>query len=124
MTITFHRHDLPIANSTIAAAERLKPSRDGYHHFQKYFYYWEAFSNIYTTIAYSKNRRTALKRRSDGSVVTRQNGSVQIPEVEPVKEPEQISLALAEIDSDLRHRLVTHPSVEFFVKRTPAWQGT
>lgn len=124
MTATFEPYELPVAYSMIAAAKRLKPSRNGYHPFQKYFYYWTAFNNIYTTIAYSGNRSTTLKKRPDGSIATNTNGSVQIPKVQTVSEQEQIGLAFAEFDSDLRHRLVTHVNVGFFVKRTPSWHGT
>ena len=107
----------------IAAAKRLRPRRDGYHPFQKYIYYRTAFNNIYTTIAYAANRSTTLKRRPDGSIDTRLNGSVQIPKVQSVSEQEQIGLAFAEFDKIFRHQLVTHESVEFFVNRTPLWYG-
>lgn len=123
MTVKFLPYELPVAYSMIAAAKRLRPSRNSYHPFQKYIYYWTAFNNIYTTIAYSANRSTTLKKRPDGSIETRLNGGVQIPKVQVVSEQEQIGLAFAEFDNNLRHRLVTQQNVEFFVNRTPLWHG-
>jgi len=119
--VRFDPLELPIAYSMIAAAKRLRSSHNGYHPFQKYFYYWTAFNNIYTTIAYSGDRSTVLKKRADGSIDTITNGNVQIPKVKIVSEKEQIKLAFAEFDAELRRGLIIHPNTEFFIERTPSW---
>lgn len=121
--VRFHPYDLPVAYSMIAAARRLDARREGYHPFQQYFYYWAAFNNIYTTIAFAGNNAPSLKLRPDKTVETETIGSVLIPKVKPVSERKQIESAIAEFDDKLKHRLITHPSTEFFFNRTPSWHG-
>ena len=117
------RHELQVAYSMIEAARRIRPRRDGGHSFQQYFLFWTAFNNIYTTIAHRKGLRTQIKKNEDGSVVIIPNGSVNIPDVVPVSEREQIRLTVGEFGDDLKHRLIFHKGTEYFVSRIPAWQG-
>jgi hypothetical protein len=121
--VRFQPLDLPIAYSMVTAAKRLKKQNNSQHPYQKFFYYWAAFNNIYTTIAYSGNRSTMLKKRPDGTIERQMNGNVQIPKVKRVNEQEQIAMAFAEFDDELKHYLIVHESTEFFAKRTPSWQG-
>ena len=122
MTVKFQPLDLPVAYSMIRAARRLRRLQDNNHPFQKFFYYWSAFNNIYTTIAYTGNKVPKLKKNPDGSIVTNLNGNVQIPVINKVSEKDQIELTLAEFDDDLKCRLITHPSTKFFVNRIPKWE--
>jgi len=123
MTIILHKYELPIAYSMIEIARRIRPRRDGSHLFQQYFLLWTAFNNIYTTIADKKGTRTQIKMNGDGSIVTIPNGHVNIPKVIIVSEKEQIRLALQELDDDLKHTLVSHKGIEYFINRIPYWQG-
>jgi len=123
MTTIFQRHELPIAYSMIATARRIRPRRDGRHPFEKYFFFWTAFNNIYTTIAHSKGHRTRIKENDDGSIVTIANGNVNIPQVVIVSEREQIRLAFQEFVDDLKHTLILHAGTGYFVGRIPSWQG-
>jgi hypothetical protein len=123
MTTIFQRYELPLAYSMIAAARRIRPRRDGRHPFERYFLYWTAFNNIYTTIAHSKGSRTKIKENDDGSIVTTSNGNVKIPEVIVVSEREQIRHAIQEFGDDLKHRLILHAGTEYFVRRIPFWGG-
>lgn len=124
MTVVFKSYELPIAYSMIAAASRVRPRRDGRHPFDKFFLYWTAFNNIYTTIAYRQGLSPQLVVGDDGTVETHQNGNVKIPEVKTVSEKEQISLSLDEFDDKLKSALISHASTRFFVNRIPHWQGT
>ncbi|MCJ7625203.1 MAG: hypothetical protein MUO76_17030 [Anaerolineaceae bacterium] len=123
MTTIFQRYELPLANSMIAAARRIRPRRDGHHPFEQYFLFWTAFNNIYTTIAHNKGHRTHIKENDDGSIVTFANGNVNIPEVIIVSERELIRLAFQEFVDDLKHTLILHEGTEYFVSRIPYWQG-
>ena len=123
MVVKFTSTELPVAYSMIRAARRLRKRNDGFHPFEKYIYYWTAFNNIYTTIAYSGGRHTTLKFDANGRVETKQNGSVLIPQVDTIREREQIKLAIEEFDVELRHQLITHPNTIFFVQRNPSWEG-
>ena len=123
MNTVFQRNELPNAYSMVDAASRIRPRRDGQHHFQKYFFLWTAFNNIYTTIAYHKGRTTQIRKRYDGTIETIANGNVNIPKVNLISEREQIHLTLDEFDDELKHRLITHECTKFFFNRIPAWQG-
>ena len=65
----------------VDASGRVKPRRDGRHPVDQYFLFWTAFSAVYATLAHRQGIRTELVRAEDGSVVTRPNGGVRIPEV-------------------------------------------
>ena len=123
MFITFAQLDLPIAYSMIRAAKRQKPRQDGYHAFHKYFYYWAAFNNIYTTIAYSNDKSIGYKKLPDGSIATKHNGSVKIAIVIPLPDKHQINMARTKFDEVLKHKLISHPSTMFFANRIPCWNG-
>jgi len=123
MTTIFHKGELPIAYSMIAAARRIRPRRDGRHPFEQYFLFWTAFNNIYTTISRRKGLRTQIKKNDDGSIATIANGNVNIPEVKIVSEREQIRLALQEFSGDLKDTLILHEGTKYFVSRIPFWQG-
>jgi len=124
MTVVFESHELPIAHSMIAAANRVRPRRDGRHPYEKFFLLWTAFNNIYTTIADRQGYSTQLIVSDDGTVATCPNGNVRIPKVKPVREREQIYLALGEFDDKLKNKLILHESTKFFINRVPFWQGT
>jgi hypothetical protein len=108
----------------IAAAKRVRPRRDGRHPFDKYFLLWTAFNNIYTTIATRKGCSTQLVVGDDGTIATWTNGHVKIPKVKPVSEREQLYLALGEFDDVLKHNLIAHESIKYFINRIPFWQGS
>jgi len=123
MTVKFGPHDTPIAYSMIEAANKLDPKRDWYHPFHRYFYFWVAFNNIYTIIAYTGSKSPKLVLRQ-GIVVTEPNGNVNIPKINRVaSERDEIDLAFEEFDNDLKHTLIVHPSTDFFVNRSPFWQN-
>ncbi len=124
MAVVFRRHELPIAYSMIAAANRVRPRRDGRHPFEKFFLLWTAFNNIYTTIASRKGCSIQLVVRDDGTVVTCTNGNVKIPKVTTVSERDQMDIALIEFEEKLKHNLIVHESTSFFANRIPYWQGT
>jgi hypothetical protein len=107
----------------VETAGRIKPRRDGRHPADKYFLTWTAFSAIYASLAHRQGIRTKLLHADDGSVVTRPNGGVRIPEVVPVSEQSQLALALADFDESLKDALIRHPGTAFFLQRTPFWQG-
>jgi len=116
------RYEVPVAYSMIALARQ--SSKFGPQPFQEYMCYWTAFNNIYTTLAEQKGHIARLRTQKDGSIRTRPNGSVQIPEVEKVlTEREEIELAFDEFSETLKHELVTHPNAKFFVYRIPKWHG-
>ncbi len=123
MSTTFKRQDLPIAFTMLDAAERIKPRRDGRHLYDQYFLLWTAFHYFYSTIAAHKGLRTELVRNADGSIATRTNGSVQIPLVSPIHENELLFLALEELDNSVKNALILHESTQFFLNRSPFWQG-
>jgi len=124
MSVIFKRHELPIAYSMIAAADRVRPRRDGRHPFDKFFLLWTAFKNIYTMIAHRQGFNIDLIVEDDGSIATYTNGNVKIPKVKTVSEREQIHLALGEFDNPLKNNLIMHPSTKFFANRIPSWEGT
>ena len=113
----------PLAYAMIAAADRVRTRRDGRHPIEKYFLLWTAFSTIYTTIASQKGCHTELIVDDDGIIVTHPNGSVKIPEVKEISERDQLFAALEDFDDQLKHSLIVHPNLKFFLKRIPFWQG-
>jgi hypothetical protein len=124
MSVVFKRHELPIAYSMMAAADRVRPRRDGRHPFDKFFLLWTAFRNIYTIIAHRQGYRIELIVDDDGTIATYTNGNLRIPKVKAISEIEQIHLALGEFDNPLKNSLIIHPSTKFFAERIPAWEGT
>ena len=123
MTKVINRHELPMAYSMVAAAERVRPRRDGRHPFDQYFLYWTAFSGIYTLLAARKGLQNKVKRNEAGEIVTTPNGSVKIPQVEPASERAQIQLSLEALDEDLKNALIHHDGTRFFSTRIPFLGG-
>ena len=121
--IKFSRQELPIAYSMIEAAGRVRPRRDGRHPFDQFFLLWTAFKQFYTAAASHYGCSTQYLVHQDGSIETSPNGHVNIPKVVPVNESEQISIVFGEFDDELKHRLITHKSTQFFLNRVPFWQG-
>jgi len=119
----FSSGQIPLAYAMIAAADRLRPRRDGRDPIEKYFLLWTAFSAVYSAIASQKGLQTELVVDEDGKVVTYQNGSVKIPEVKEIDEREQVHAALEDFDDRLKHRLITHENLAFFLRRSPFWHG-
>ena len=78
---------------------------------------------IYTTIARRQGLKNQLIKNEDGSIATRENGHVNIPEVEAASEREQLHLCVNEFDDQLKHTLITHQSTKYFLNRTPYWDG-
>jgi hypothetical protein len=123
MTVKLQSHEIPFAYAMLATAARMRPRRDGSHLYQKYYLYWSAFDNIYTTIADRKGISSRIKEDDQGAVVTLPNGNVNIPEVIVVNEREKLDIAIAELDANLMHVLITHQGTRFFLNRIPYWRG-
>lgn len=119
--MVFDDYEVPVAYSMVTMATQLLiPSS---HPVQAFTCYWAAFNNIYVTIAEQKGRRAQLRRNADGAVRTRVVAQVNVPEVNPVREREQIDLAFQQFTDELKHDLIEHPSTRFFVYRTPYWRA-
>ena len=123
MAKKLNTNEIPIAYAMIAAAKRVRPRRDGGHPYQQYFFLWSAFVSIYEALAEGQGLKPQLKRNEDGSIITREAGNVNIPQVELIDEHEQIMLAASAFSPELRHNLITHESIHFFAHRIPYWQG-
>ena len=121
--IKFSRQELPIAFSMIEAAGRVRPRRDGFHPFDQFFLLWTAFKQFYTAAASRSGVSTQYLVNQDGSITTTSNGSVNIPNVIPVNESEQLSIVLQKLDDQLKHQLINHNSTRFFLNLVPFWQG-
>ncbi|MBC7947999.1 MAG: hypothetical protein H7Y42_08990 [Chitinophagaceae bacterium] len=119
--MTFADYEVPVAYSMVTLAAQL--SAPSSHPVQGFVCYWAAFNNIYVTIADKEGRRAQLRRNRDGSLRTRAVGCVNIPEVSPMRERDQIDLAFLNFTDKLKHELVDHPNTRFFVYRTPYWRG-
>jgi len=114
-------YEAPVAYSMVAMAAQMPERRSDA--IQQFRCYWAAFNNIYVTIAERAGRRARLRRNRDGSIRTRTEGQVSVPEVSTVSEREQLNLAFRQFTEDLKRGLVEHPSARFFVYRTPSWHG-
>jgi hypothetical protein len=114
-------YEVPVAHSMVAMARHLA-RRQG-HPLEAFTCYWAAFNNIYIVVAERRGLRPRFRRNGDGSIRTRTVGQVNVPEVTPAREREQIDMAVAEFTDDLKRRLVEHPSARFFAYRTPQWHG-
>jgi len=123
MAIILNLHDIPIAYTMIATAQRVKPRRDGQHPYQQYFYLWTAFDNIYSLLAGREGLEPKLLYNPDGSVARYANGGVNIPIVEEIREEALMQVAIDAFDLDLQHQLIQHESTKYFVHRIPYWQG-
>lgn len=124
MTVRFAEPEIPVAYSMVRAARRLRKRRDGFHPFERYTYYWMAFNNIYTVIAYSGGRHPTYKKDDSGQVETETcDHCLGIPKVKRVGEQEQIDLAIDEFDSELKRNIIHHDKLLFFLHRTPQWHG-
>jgi hypothetical protein len=114
-------HEVPVAYSMVALV--VQPSALAFPPFHTFGCYWMAFNNIYVTIADRSGRCARLKKQPDGSLRTRLIANVNIPEVMSVSERHQMDLAFDAFAEDLKHRLIEHPSVRYFVYRTPSWHS-
>ena len=123
MTPVLQNYDIPIAYAMIASAKRVRPRRDGQHTAQKYYFLWTAFENIYDFLAVQEGHTTQLKYSQDGSIVTRSNGSVRIPEVNEIDVQEKLSVVVSVFDEHISDQLIFHESTHHFTKRIPYYQG-
>ena len=115
----FEQYEVPVAYSMVNLAQLSTEP------FQEFMCYWTAFNSIYSTLAEREGFIPQLKTRKDGTLKSRQNGSVLIPEIIPaLSEHGEIELALSEFDTTLRHCLLDHPTFVFFVYRIPSWHGS
>jgi hypothetical protein len=119
--MVFADYEVPVAYSMVTLATQLPAPTS--HPVQAFACYWAAFNNIYVTIADREGRRAQLRRNTDGSLLTRAVGCVNVPVVNPVPERVQIDLAFLKFTVELKQELVEHPNTRFFVYRTPHWQG-
>lgn len=118
----FHEYEIPVAYSMVALAQQC--AKIAPQPFQEFMCYWTAFNNIYTAIAERNGYFARLRTQRDGTIRTRENGSVRIPEVEmALGERDEIDLAFNEFEEVLKKKLISHPSTRFFVGRTPRWHG-
>jgi hypothetical protein len=124
MGLGFTQYDLPVAVSMFKLAGTIANIDDERRHpFQVYMCLWASFNNIYTTNAFTVGRSGSLRRLPNGQVDTRDVEGLSMPRVDVPTEREQIVLVIREFDSDLRHRLISGKTTEFFVNRTPMWHG-
>ena len=118
MMIQFDSEDLPVAHSMVKAA-RDKSSNEIH---EKYIYFWIAFNNIYTTLTFvdggfpTKHRRDTL-----GNIRRISADGIQIPDVYSAQESQEMNIAFGQFDDELKHSLIIHPSIYFFVNRSPKW---
>jgi hypothetical protein len=118
----FAQYEIPVAYSMVALAQKSAQSES--QPFQEILCYWSAFNNIYTTISERKGYFARLRTQKDGTIRSRINGSVLIPEIEmSLRERDEIDLAYTEFSEALKHTLIAHPNTKFFVERVPKWQG-
>jgi hypothetical protein len=120
LNVLFEEYELSVAYSMIAMArgDGIPP-----HPLQRYTCYWVAFNNIYVAIGEHAGKTAQLRKQPDGSVRTRKIAHVDVPDVQIVRERDQIDLAFQWFSDDLKRELVEHPSTEFFVYRTPHLRG-
>jgi hypothetical protein len=92
-------------------------------HASAYLCYWAAFTNIYAILAGQQGARPHFGLHKSGTLRTRRVGTLKMAEVDPPPESELFDKACAGLNATLKHKLITHASVRFFVQRTPVWQG-
>jgi len=109
-------YKVPVAYSMVALAESLQEV------LQAFMCYWVAFNNIYATIATRQGCGSTLIRGRDGSIQTRQNGSVFIPKVRRCRERDALEKVFDTFSEVLKHEIIVHPSTAFFVRRIPVWR--
>lgn len=114
-----HEIEVPVASSMLALTSR----RPIPNPIQTYMCYWIAFNNIYTVLTDRYGRGPQLRINKDGSLKTRYVGHVTMASVATVSEREQIDTAFEQFDNGLKDTLIAHQSTEFFVYRTPIWNG-
>jgi hypothetical protein len=86
-----------------------------------YASYWIAFNNIYVTLADFRGKAASLNKDSNGSVKMIRVDGNDMPKVTPVKEREQIEIAIKELADNAKAELVGHKNVIFFVNRSPVF---
>lgn len=116
----FNKYEIPVAYSMVELARQ--SSSVEHQHYHEFICYWTAFNNIYNTLANRQDDVVELISERDGSIRTRQNGSVQIPSVRiNFREYQTIMMAFEFFSEELNQELITHSSTEFFVNRVPMW---
>ena len=116
----FYDYEVPVARSMLIRAASLPESDENL--MELFVFHWVAFNNIYVMVAERSGTAPQLKRGPDESLSTRTVGSVKIPIVSPVRERDQLRLALQHFGDDLKQRLVEHAGTRFFAYRAPKWR--
>jgi hypothetical protein len=110
----FKTFEVPIAISLIQLAE------DAQHPFQKYFSFWAAFNNIYTLVGRLRGLIVQPDLDRNGNPHTELRWNYSFPKVKIPSEKQQISEAINQLDAKTKDVIIQHPSIRFFVDRTPA----
>jgi hypothetical protein len=117
----FHDYEVPVAYAMITLLESQPPVMGS--PFDGYCCCWIAFNNIYATL----NDRVGTKKRKlkfKNGVQQFQNiAHVVMTKIEGSTEWEQIEEAVIMLPLNVKHSLISHPSVDFFVNRTPRFEG-
>jgi hypothetical protein len=116
----FFNHDVPVAFSMLRMLDH-QPTVMG-SPFDAFVCCWMAFSNIYTTAADRRGKGAAL-RFFGGAQQFKSVAHVTMTKVDTIPEADQIAEAVAMFSDDLKHRIIHHPSVGFFVRRIPRFEG-
>ncbi len=117
--IQYDKSDFNVACSMVSWVDA-NPSAHSVHRFASF---WMAFNNIYISLADFSGKAASLKTDSSGSVERRQVYGCDMPKVQPVKEREQIDIAVSELEAGAKAKLVGHENVAFFVNRRPVFDG-
>jgi hypothetical protein len=112
--VVFADYEVPVAQSMIRLAGGLRKANA--HPIEEFVCYWAAFNNIYVTIAERAGRGPRLRKNPDGSIRSRSVGGVEVPEVDVVRERDQIGLAFQQLEDDLKRRLIEHGDVPVAVE--------
>jgi hypothetical protein len=116
--IHYDKSDFDVACSMLSWVEA-NPKAHPVHRFASY---WMAFNNIYVSLADFSEKAAKLKTDSSGRVEMRRPiHGCDMPKVVPVKERDQINIAVSELTAPAKAELVGHKNVAFFVNRTPVY---
>lgn len=119
MMVKFNASDVPVAYSLIKTAEEEQ------NPFTRYFYFWAAFNDIYSTISYIDNKSNKIKLDKINNLpILQPHCNVSIPLIKRgLSETGQIHLALDEFNFGLKDWLISHNNIKFFLNRIPRWKG-
>ncbi len=108
----------PTAQLMLSLADSLNE-----HPLQAYLCTWIALDNLIRVVARHSGIKPQFRLRKNGTLQMMEVGDIKMPDVHAPKRDHMLAAVIGKVDIPIKHALIAHPSVEYFVNRTPTFEN-